>query len=133
MNEDVKTLLLVAMITSLIIVILIVAASGYIFKGTIKTKIGPTFGILLATGALFVVVSQIMGVGPTGQVTTGLVLVGIIAFFIIDANMIMNGAYTKGSKEHAKLSIEDATYASMRLFSDFILIFTLLVQMFSSS
>lgn len=92
-NEGAKTLLLVCMITSLIIIILIIAASKFILGDSSTTKkIGPTFGILLTTGVMFYVIANMMGI-TTGKFTSALVLMGIIGFFVIDANMILSGKY----------------------------------------
>lgn len=126
-DEDVKKMILIAMITSMIIIILIVVLSGFLFTGGTFKKIGSTFVFLLITATMFIVVANVMGVGLTGKNSTVMTLVGVIFFFILDTNLIMRGAYTFKAKPK-ELTYEDAIYASMRLFSDFILIFSLILQ-----
>lgn len=121
------------MITALIIIIIIVALSKYLFaKGNMKQKFTSNFGVLLLTFCMFLVVDSIMRTSGGSNVKFGLALTTCIGFFILDVNLIMSGSYNYKGKGESKenMMTEDAyVYASMRLFTDFILIFVLLVQL----
>ena len=118
------------MITALIIVILIVAASKWLIGSSDNIKkIGSSFLLLLLTASMFLVVASIMNIGGGGKIKFALALALCIGFFVLDANLIMNGNYQKKKKNVNKpvINKEDYIYASMKLFMDFILIFVLLV------
>ena len=124
--------MIAAMITALIIVILIVAASKWLIGSSNKIqKIGSSFLLLLLSASMFLVVASIMDIGGGGKIKFAVALALCIGFFVLDANLIMNGNYQKKKKGQNKQEIginkEDYIYASMKLFMDFILIFVLLV------
>lgn len=66
---------------------------------------GTTFGILLLSVCMFLVVSTIMKINTGGIIKSALALAGCIGFFIIDANLIMKGSYNakKGDKKKDKV------------------------------
>ena len=135
-DDNIKNSMIAAMITALIIIILIVAAAKWLI-GSSKTieKIGANFLLLLLVVSMFLVIASVMKIGGDGKFKFGLALAGCIGFFVLDANLIMNGNYErkpKGNNKKAEIPPDDFIYASMKLFMDFILIFVMLVQMMSS-
>jgi FtsH-binding integral membrane protein len=74
--------------------------------------------------ATVLIVATTLGVGGMGNaVVLGFVLVLMTAFFMADTTLILNGQYGPMNKD-------DYIFASMKLFADFILILTLVMQLF---
>ena len=122
------------MVTAFIIIIVIVIASKKLLGPSEKIKkIGPTFLLLLLTTCMFIAIASIMNIGSQSKFKFALALAGCIGFFIIDANLILSGTYTKRGKKQIDINEDDFIYASMKLFMDFILIFLLLVECFTNN
>lgn len=94
---------------------------------------GPICGIF---GSIVVVISLIALVNPwsssgeeglTGKSTALMILVFVLVFIymILDTYAIVTGKY------HKMINTEDYIYASSKLFADFVLMFTLLSELFS--
>ena len=79
---------------------------------------------------MFLVVAWIKNIGGGGKIKFALALAACFGFFVLDANLIMNGSYVKrkkGRRDKPAIDMDDFIYASMKLLMDFILIFVLLV------
>ena len=87
-------------------------------------KLGSGFVVLSIMLATVLVVASTLGVGGMGNaLILGLVLVLMVAFFMADTHLILNGMYGPMNKD-------DYIFASMKLFADFILILTIVMQLF---
>ena len=87
-------------------------------------KMGSTFLVLSIMLATVLVVATTLGVGGMrNALILGLVLVLMVAFFIADTHLIINGSYGPMNKD-------DYIFASMKLFADFILILTIVMSLF---
>ena len=87
-------------------------------------KMGSGFLVLSIILATVLVVATTLGVGGMGNaLILGLVLVLMVAFFMADTHLILNGQYGPMNKD-------DYIFASMKLFADFILILTIVMQLF---
>lgn len=87
-------------------------------------KMGSGFLVLSIILATVLIVATTLGVGGMGSaVGLGFGLVLMTAFFMADTHLILNGQYGPMNKD-------DYIFASMKLFADFILILTIVMQLF---
>lgn len=86
-------------------------------------KLGGTFAVLSLVLCVVMIAASALGIaGMKSKLVLSLILVVMIVFFIIDTNLIVSGTYSSMTKE-------DYIYGSMKLFADFILIFSLLAAL----
>lgn len=127
------TIILCAFIITFAITMLMALMAGKMvhmfFKkgagGAKANSLGPTVGIL---GTIVVIVSIIAIVipdkfGTKSSAFLGLSMMLIFIYFLFDTYAIVNGKYKK------IVSQEDYIYGSVKLFSDFVLCFSLILAM----
>lgn len=125
---DKANMVLVAEIATMLMAVICTFFGGKLLKlsgGDKKMKsMGSTFLILSIVLATVLLASILLGIGGTGS-TIMLVVIMLLAcgFFIADTQFIINGKYGQISKD-------DYIFASMKLFADFILVFTIILQLF---
>ena len=92
-------------------------------KGNFISKLGPIFGIMSLVLVTVLITAQALDIGGMGNaVVLALVLCLVVAFFLIDVQLIVQSQYGTFTKD-------DYVMASMKLFADFVLIFGILLEM----
>lgn len=92
-------------------------------KKSTASKLGGTFAVLSLVLCVVMIAASALGIaGMKSKLILSLVLVFMVVFFIIDTNLIISGTYSSMTKE-------DYIYGSMKLFADFVLIFSLLAAL----
>lgn len=125
---DKANMVLVAEISTIVIAILCTFFGGKLLKLSGADKkmkaMGSTFLILSIVLATVLIASSVLQIGGMGsKLLLSLVLMLAMGFFIADTQFIINGKYIQIDKD-------DYIFASMKLFADFILVFTLIMQLF---
>ena len=121
-------MVLVAEITTILIAVICTFFGGKLLKMSGADKkmksMGSTFLILSIVLATVLIASSVLEIGGMGsKLLLALVLMIAMGFFIADTQFIINGKYGQIGKE-------DYIFASMKLFADFILVFTIIMQLF---
>ena len=118
---------LVAEIATMLIAVICVFAGGRILASMkadkATKKLGPTFLVLSMVLATVLICAKVFNLGGTRNVAVMAVcLVLAVAFFIIDTKLIIDGKYSPMTKD-------DYIFASMKLYADFILVFTIIMEL----
>lgn len=118
---------LVAEIATMLIAVICVFFGGKILKSmkadTMTKKLGPTFLVLSLVLATVLICAKVFELGGAGNVAIMAVcLVLAIAFFMVDTKLIIDGKYSPMTKD-------DYIFASMKLYADFILVFTIIMDL----
>jgi len=116
-------MVLVAEITALSL-----AAIGFLLGGKLINyvrvdawaSLGKIFLVLSFLFTIVLVVSSIIGIQH--RLIMAIYIMIAMAFFIMDTQFILDGRY-------GNVMVEDYVFASMKLFADFVLIFTLLIKL----
>lgn len=124
-NSDAK-IMLVAEMTALSLAMIGFFLGGKLInynRDNVYPSLGKMFLVLTLLFVLVLVVSSLLGIGGIQhRLIMGLCIVGCMAFFIFDTQLILDGRY-------GNVRVEDSVYASMKLFADFVLIFSVLIKM----
>lgn len=128
-RKDSGNKVLVVEIATLVVAFICVFLGGKILKVTktdkITSKLGPTFVVLSIVLATVLIAAQVFDLGGANNVIfMALGLVFAVAFFIFDTKFILTGKYT-----NSPMTPDDYIFASMKLYADFILIFTILMSL----
>jgi len=118
---------LVAEIATMLIAVICVFAGGRILASMkadkATKKLGPTFLVLSMVLATVLICAKVFNLGGTRNVAVMAVcLVLAVAFFIVDTKLIIDGKYSPMTKD-------DYIFASMKLYADFILVFTIIMEL----
>lgn len=118
---------LVAEIATMLIAIICVFFGGKILKGMsmdkATRKLGPTFLVLSLVLATVLICAKVFDLGGAGNVAIMCVcLVLALAFMMVDTKLILDGKYSPMTKD-------DYIFASMKLYADFILVFTIIMSL----
>lgn len=127
-RKDNATTVLVVEISLIVITIICTFFGGQLLKLTNMDKkmktLGSTFLILSVLLATVLIAASALGIpGMKSKVILCVFLVITVAMLIADTQFVMSGRYGAIDKD-------DYVFASMKLFADFILMFTLIMQLF---
>jgi len=127
-RKDNTKVVLVAEISTMSIAILCTFFGGALLKMAkskdVLKSLGTTFLVLSLVLTTVLIASTALGIaGTTSKILLSVFLLFATVFFIVDTQFIVDGRY-------APMSKDDYIFGSMKLFADYILIFTIIMQLF---